>query len=421
MKAFLSGIWWIKVRTVILAALLAGVLTACGGVSGSVGTSNVTVKVGDGTVRSGKALAAIPTNVAGIRFTISAADITTIIRTISVAGQTAVIESFDVPSGNDRLFVVEALDASGGVLYRGQTYANLTGSSVSLSISISASNATITITTDSGGKTTTTRTLSSAMAQVTIPAGTTLTDASGNPLTGELTATSTFSSSVSTLPTAAAILPTGQNLAAYIDLNISAGGISVKNINPGITVVLNAGSGVVAGDKVSIFSFDSASGAWRYEAAAVVNTDGTVQFTVSHLSIWGVFKSAGTATVTLTLSSLPTGTTANGAELTVTLPAGVTVSADSVGTVSSSSIAVSGVAPTGSSVAGRYSAATNSVMLSVISSNSFSTGEFMTLTCSIAPGTILNANGFTVSGFTAFDANGVAITGATGSLQTTFK
>lgn len=63
---------------------------------------------------------------------------TTIQKVVSAEGKTAVTESFEVPNGNNRHFLVEALDASGSVLYKGEKYANLSGTAVTIAIDMVA-------------------------------------------------------------------------------------------------------------------------------------------------------------------------------------------------------------------------------------------------------------------------------------------
>jgi len=82
------------------------------------------------------ALAAIPQNVTQIVFTISAPDITTITRDVHISGQASVTETFIVPNGNNRRFLVEAKDSSGNVLFRKEAYSNLNGSPVTLTLNM---------------------------------------------------------------------------------------------------------------------------------------------------------------------------------------------------------------------------------------------------------------------------------------------
>jgi len=121
---------------------LAIIYISCGG-SGdlsSSGTTKVTINLGERSAiskeKSGifKETATIPSEVVSIRFTISAPDMVTIQKVIEVAGRTVISETFEIPNGQNRLIVVEALDARGNVIYRGETTINLTGSAVTVRI-----------------------------------------------------------------------------------------------------------------------------------------------------------------------------------------------------------------------------------------------------------------------------------------------
>ena len=80
------------------------------------------------------ALAAIPSTVSHIFFTISAPDMTTITRDLSVAGRSSVTESFSVPNGNNRRFQVVAKNFSDVTQFSQETYTNLDGSPVTLTL-----------------------------------------------------------------------------------------------------------------------------------------------------------------------------------------------------------------------------------------------------------------------------------------------
>ncbi len=80
------------------------------------------------------AMAQIPSNIVTILFTISGPDMTTIYREVSVAGQSSITETFLVPNGINRHFLVEAKNASGNIIYRGETIVNTNGNPLSLAI-----------------------------------------------------------------------------------------------------------------------------------------------------------------------------------------------------------------------------------------------------------------------------------------------
>lgn len=115
-------------------------IIGCGSSSVTSGKTAVAINLSPATAGSAansmKASSSIPSSMVTIRFEISAPDMTTIQKTVSVDGRTSISESFDVPNGDNRHFLVEAMDAAGNVLYRGDTYANLDGTPVILEIAM---------------------------------------------------------------------------------------------------------------------------------------------------------------------------------------------------------------------------------------------------------------------------------------------
>lgn len=130
---------------------LAIIYISCGGSgdSSSSGTTQVTINLGEVQTASKdkgwilKETTTVPTEVVSIRFTISAPDMVTMQRTIAVAGRTTITESFEIPNGQNRHILVEALDANGRVIYRGETTINLNGGYVSLQIVLESTGVTI--------------------------------------------------------------------------------------------------------------------------------------------------------------------------------------------------------------------------------------------------------------------------------------
>jgi hypothetical protein len=113
--------------------------------SSSSGSTAVTIRLGQpgtssktmaGAVNSS---AAIPSGITTIRVTVSADDMVTIIKEVSVAGESSVTIILDIPNGPDRHILVEALDASGNVLYSGEAVVNLEGEPLQLTIVMSPS------------------------------------------------------------------------------------------------------------------------------------------------------------------------------------------------------------------------------------------------------------------------------------------
>lgn len=121
---------------------LAVIYVSCGGSGDSSSTSSTKVTINLGEVQSTskekgslfKETTNIPSEVVSIRFTISAADMVTIQKVIDVAGRTSITETFEIPNGQNRHILVEALDAGGNVIYRGETTINLNGGYVTLRI-----------------------------------------------------------------------------------------------------------------------------------------------------------------------------------------------------------------------------------------------------------------------------------------------
>ena len=164
-----------------------------------------------------------------------------------------------------------------------------------------ANGTTTTVTTNASGQNASTIALNTPGAAVNILAGTAMTDAAGNPVTGPLTMTATASTSVSSLPTAEMSGRTAdgrslRSMGGFIDINISSASGSVKRFATPITVNIALSTELaVPGVALEYFSFDGTR--WNMEGTATVKADGTLDMKVSHLSIWAVAK----------FSSAPTG------------------------------------------------------------------------------------------------------------------
>jgi len=114
----------------LLTTLLFTNVNCGGGVesSNTSGKTMVSINIGKAgsTASTGERLSkSIPSHIASIRFTITAPDIVTIIRIVPVAGRESISETFEIPNGKNRNFLIEALDVSGNVLYRKTTFVNL--------------------------------------------------------------------------------------------------------------------------------------------------------------------------------------------------------------------------------------------------------------------------------------------------------
>ncbi|MBI5741648.1 MAG: DUF1565 domain-containing protein [Nitrospirae bacterium] len=91
----------------------------------------------EGLIKSDEAFAAIPSGVTKISFAVSASDMTTMTRDVT-SWQGDIEESFDVPNGLRRLFQVSAYDDDNTLLYRGESYEDLDGSSRTVSVNMVA-------------------------------------------------------------------------------------------------------------------------------------------------------------------------------------------------------------------------------------------------------------------------------------------
>jgi hypothetical protein len=121
--------------------LLSLALVACKGTPHKRGVSSVTVSIDTaksaaGYQAPGKSMA--PVVVQTLKFTISASDMETITRTVTVSPTTMVTESFDVPNGDGRVLMVEAIDPASAVVYQGGTVFDLTGGPKELTVVMQA-------------------------------------------------------------------------------------------------------------------------------------------------------------------------------------------------------------------------------------------------------------------------------------------
>jgi hypothetical protein len=118
----------------IIVLVVSALFTACGAHT-SAPASKITISVdsGSGPYRAA-GLSTAPPAITSLVFTISAPDMTTISQVVSISTPTTVSVTFDVPTGNQRLFVVEAKDQGGATLYAGSTTADLDGTPKTLTI-----------------------------------------------------------------------------------------------------------------------------------------------------------------------------------------------------------------------------------------------------------------------------------------------
>ncbi len=135
-----------KILFLLLLIIIFALQFGCGGGGGTSfdGSSTTRVEITIGRTQtasqeSGTLLREtdqIPSSIAQIRITITGPDMQTILRTIPATGRTVITESFEVPVGSGRRFLVEALDSAGFVIFQGETLANVGAAPVSLTISM---------------------------------------------------------------------------------------------------------------------------------------------------------------------------------------------------------------------------------------------------------------------------------------------
>lgn len=190
------------------------------------------------------------------------------------------------------------------------------------------------IQTSSGGQTSTTTTVQTTeesttggSAAITLPSGTTIEDADGNPLTGSLTVDVTYfsnnQSANGALPTGLSVGVTNQDgstgsgfiqAAGFASFTITGqSGQLAKSFStpvtlsftiPGSTINPTTNAQIMNGDTIPVYSFDETSQTWKFETngtAAGPNAKGkfTVTFQASHLSSWtAAWIAAGAQTCT---------------------------------------------------------------------------------------------------------------------------
>jgi hypothetical protein len=123
----------------------------------------------------------------------------------------------------------------------------------------------------------------------------------------------------------------------------------------------------------------------------------------------------GGTTATVKLKTVGSATNLNGIQVTLTLPEGVTVKADS-GIPKSGLVALSGVVSGSSLLETHYlPAATKpaTLIMALASKDSFSTGEFVTIKCDVAAGKTLTSASLSYSGGKVVDGVGAVINGIT--------
>jgi hypothetical protein len=126
--------------------------------------------------------------------------------------------------------------------------------------------------------------------------------------------------------------------------------------------------------------------------------------------------------VYLSTQGTPSSQPLYGVQVTLALPAGVTVVADGTGATNDGVVTASGAAAGASTaVTGHYSSASGTIQIDIAKATGFGTGQFATVTCSISKGYSPKASDFGTSNFKAVDQNGAEITGLSISYSVDIK
>jgi hypothetical protein len=133
---------------------------------------------------------------------------------------------------------------------------------------------------------------------LSISANTAFTDTAGNPVSGSIDTSVGYSTTTSDLPAAAQTLPAGATLVAFADVSFAGATAQVKNFSKPVSLGFKVPAGAAAtGAALALYSFDSSTGQWSFARTETVDSSGNITPGVSHLSIWGVFKSSTTPPV----------------------------------------------------------------------------------------------------------------------------
>jgi hypothetical protein len=147
-----------------------------------------------------------------------------------------------------------------------------------------------------------------------IPANVALTDGTGTAVSGSLTTSVSYSATAADLPAAARALPADTSLVAFADVSLASATAQVTKFSRAVALGFKVPSATaVAGDPLVAYSFDSSTGAWSFAGTEIVDVDGVLTPSVTHLSIWGVFKTATPPPVR------PAGVSASGGDAQATL------------------------------------------------------------------------------------------------------
>jgi hypothetical protein len=123
-----------KTYIIIILSILTMLALSCGSSkNASSGITAVSITIGSAKTAA-LTTQSIPGGIHSIRFTISAPDMTAIVRIVFISNQDVITESFDIPNGLNRHFLVEAVNSEGDILFTGDAYADLDGTAKSIDI-----------------------------------------------------------------------------------------------------------------------------------------------------------------------------------------------------------------------------------------------------------------------------------------------
>jgi hypothetical protein len=133
----------------------------------------------------------------------------------------------------------------------------------------------------------------------------------------------------------------------------------------------------------------------------------------------GPSSTESSATVTVGAQASAVDTVIYGVEFTITLPAGVSVTADPA--TGEPQTGVLRVNDSRAFSGGKYTAATATtpatLKVIIVDSSGFTAGDLATVSCSVAPGSAVSAAGFSLSSFSARGADGAPLSGITPRLS----
>lgn len=181
------------------------------------------------------------------------------------------------------------------------------------------------------------------------------------------------------------------------------------------------GNDIIRGNALTI---DTAT---KFKSALItfINSDKN-QTGIRDINLTNMANVGGSAKIVKirTSGTLESGKSICGIILTVRLPANVTVRADFIANVYEplhGVVYASGVTPHGAMVTSNYTpisgSAAASLTIKLADPSGFGLGEFVTLKCDVPVGQTVNATDFVLSGFKAFDADGVVLQNVTGQIN----